>query len=62
MVYYPTVFKTLRILFLLLIIITASVSITAQAATPTIDVLQAKGVINPVVADYIERGIDRRYA
>jgi membrane-bound serine protease (ClpP class) len=51
------VFKTLRILSLLVVIITASLSVTARAATPTIDVLQAKGVINPVVADYIERGI-----
>ncbi|MDP6632005.1 MAG: nodulation protein NfeD [Dehalococcoidales bacterium] len=50
-------FKTLRILSLLVVIITASLSVTARAATPTIDVLQAKGVINPVVADYIERGI-----
>ena len=57
MVYYATVFKTLRILSLLVVIITASLSVTARAATPTIDVLQAKGVINPVVADYIERGI-----
>ena len=59
MVYYATVFKTLRILSLLVVIITASLSVTAQAATPTIDVLQAKGVINPVVADYIERGIEQ---
>tara|TARA_B100002003_G_C14084991_1_gene521930 strand:+ start:114 stop:1415 length:1302 start_codon:yes stop_codon:yes gene_type:complete len=53
------VFKTLRILSLLVVIITASLSVTARAATPTIDVLQAKGVINPVVADYIERGIEQ---
>ena len=59
MVYYTTVFKTLRILSLLVVIITASLSVTARAATPTIDVLQAKGVINPVVADYIERGIEQ---
>ncbi len=59
MVYYATVFKTLRILSLLVVIITASLSVTARAATPTIDVLQAKGVINPVVADYIERGIEQ---
>ncbi|MDP7525084.1 MAG: nodulation protein NfeD [Dehalococcoidales bacterium] len=52
-------FKTLRILSLLVVIITASLSVTARAATPTIDVLQAKGVINPVVADYIERGIEQ---
>jgi membrane-bound serine protease (ClpP class) len=53
------VFKILRILSLLVVIITASLSVTARAATPTIDVLQAKGVINPVVADYIERGIEQ---
>ena len=51
-------FKTIRILFLLGLLIAASASIKAQAATSTIDVLHAKGVINPVLVDYIERGIE----
>jgi len=31
----------------------------ARADTPTIDVLHATGVINPVLADYLERGINQ---
>jgi len=50
--------KLVRILMLLGIIATCLVSIGAQAATSHIDVLQAKGVVNPVLADYIERGIE----
>jgi len=51
--------KIIRILALLGIIIAASVSIVAQAAPSSrIDVLKAEGVINPVLADYIERGIE----
>jgi len=48
----------MRIILLLGLLITASISITAQAASPTIVVLEIKGVINPVLADYIERGIE----
>ena len=51
-------FKTIRILILLCLLIAASTSVKAQAAASTIDVLYAKGVINPVLADYIERGIE----
>jgi len=50
--------KTIRILLLLGLLVTALISIEAQAATTTVDVLTAKGVINPVLVDYIERGID----
>ena len=50
--------KTIRILLLLGLLITALVSIEAKAATPTIDVLHAEGIINPILADYIERGIE----
>jgi len=49
--------KIIRILLLLGLLITASISIEAQAASPRIDVLHVKGTINPVLVDYIERGI-----
>ena len=51
-------FKTIRILFLLGLLIAAFSSIEAQAANSTVDVLHAKGIINPVLVDYIERGIE----
>ncbi len=51
--------KFIRILLLLGLLIIASTAIAAQAATPTIDVLHVKGTINPVLVDYIERGIDQ---
>jgi len=50
--------KIVRIILLLGLLIAASISITAQAASPTIVVLKIDGVINPVLADYIERGIE----
>ncbi|MFC1991248.1 nodulation protein NfeD [Chloroflexota bacterium] len=51
--------KIIRILSFLGVIIAASASIGAQAApSSTIDVLKAEGVVNPVLADYIERGIE----
>jgi len=51
--------RIIRILFLLGIIIVASVSLAtgAGADTARIDVLHVKGTINPVLVDYIERGI-----
>jgi len=33
--------------------------VVAQTSSPTIDVLHAEGTINPVLADYIERGINQ---
>ena len=50
--------KILRIIILLGLLITASISITVQAASPPVVVLNIDGVINPVLADYIERGIE----
>ena len=50
--------RLIRILLLLGLLITASTSLVAQAATSTIDVLHAEGIINPVLVDYIERGIE----
>ena len=51
--------RIIRILLLLGLLITAFIAVEAQAAVPTIDVIHAKGVINPVLADYIKRGIER---
>ncbi len=51
--------KFIRILLLLCLLITASIAIEAEAASSRIDVLHVKGVINPVLVDYIERGIEQ---
>ena len=51
--------KFIRILFLLGLIITTSTVIQAEAASSRIDVLHAEGVVNPVLVDYIERGINQ---
>jgi membrane-bound serine protease (ClpP class) len=50
--------KIIRLSFLLCLILAAATSLGARAATPTVDVLRAKGIVNPVLADYIERGIE----
>ncbi|MEE8413980.1 MAG: nodulation protein NfeD [Dehalococcoidales bacterium] len=51
--------KIIRILTFLGVIIASSASLVAQAApSSTIDVLVAEGVVNPVLAGYIERGIE----
>jgi membrane-bound serine protease (ClpP class) len=53
--------RIIRILLLLGLLIAASISIgiEAQAASSRIDVLYATGTINPVLANYIERGINQ---
>ncbi|MEK7353615.1 MAG: nodulation protein NfeD [Chloroflexota bacterium] len=53
--------RTIRILLLSGLLIAALSSIfQAQAAPPaTIDVLTAKGIVNPILADYIKRGIEQ---
>ena len=53
--------KIIRIILLLGLLIAASISIgiEAQAAGSRIDVLHANGTINPVLANYIERGISQ---
>jgi len=40
------------------LLVTSALALEARAAAPTIDVLRVKGTINPVLADYIRRGID----
>jgi membrane-bound serine protease (ClpP class) len=50
-----------RALFLLLpigLVIAGAIASQAQAATGTVDVLHVKGTINPVLVDYIKRGIE----
>jgi len=51
--------KRLRIILLMGLLVGALIAIEVQAATPRIDVLQVDGSINPVLVDYIERGIDQ---
>lgn len=41
------------------LLVTAFVATEAQAATPLIDVLHVNGTINPVLVDYVERGIEQ---
>jgi membrane-bound serine protease (ClpP class) len=50
--------KIRRIILLLSILLLAiSLATNAQAQTPGIDVITIKGTINPVLVDYVERGI-----
>jgi len=57
LLYWWVMLRIIRILLLVGLLIGASVAIKVQAATPRIDVLTVKGTINPVLVDYIERGI-----
>jgi len=47
-----------RILLLTAVIGWGLVGLVTRAAAPTIVVLEAKGIINPVLADYVARGIE----
>jgi len=49
--------RVIRILLLLGLSVIAATAVEAQADSPKVDVLQAKGTINPTLANYIERGI-----
>ena len=51
--------KITRLILLLGLLIIAVTAVRAQAAEPRIDVLHAKGTVNPVLANYIERGINQ---
>ena len=51
-------FKTIRVLVLLGLILALSTAIRVQAASPTVVIVTAEGIINPVLADYIARGIE----
>ncbi len=51
-------FKTIRVLVLLGLLFTLSTTIGVHAASSTIAIITADGIINPVLADYIARGIE----
>jgi membrane-bound serine protease (ClpP class) len=51
--------RILRWLPLLVLFIMLPGAVNAQVASPTIYVLHTEGTINPVLADYIERGIEQ---
>jgi len=50
--------RLVRIILLLGLLIIAGTAVGVQAASPTIVVLKIDGVINPVLAEYISRGIE----
>ena len=52
-------FKSLRIAFFIALLGGALLSITARAQAPTVKILHVEGTIVPIVADYLERGIDQ---
>jgi membrane-bound serine protease (ClpP class) len=50
--------KIRRIILLLAVsLLAVSLAASVQAQTPTVDVITIKGTINPVLVDYVERGI-----
>jgi membrane-bound serine protease (ClpP class) len=51
--------RIIRLLLLLGLVVAAFIAIEAQAASPTIAVLEVKGSINPVLVDYLERGMNQ---
>ncbi len=51
--------KTVRLLILSVIAILSAAAINVQAASSSICVLQVEGTINPVLVDYVERGIEQ---
>ena len=51
--------KIRRILLVLIgLLLVASIATSVQSANPRIDVITIKGTINPVLVDYVERGIE----
>ncbi|MFC2003303.1 nodulation protein NfeD [Chloroflexota bacterium] len=51
--------RTIRLLLLLGLLICSAIATQVQAANSSIYVLRVEGTINPVLVDYIERGIDQ---
>ena len=51
--------KLVRILFLSFIVLVALATVNVSADTPQVDVLDVDGVINPTIANYIDRGISQ---
>ncbi len=52
-------FRTIRLTLLLGLLIVFAIATQVQAASSSIYVLRIEGTINPVLIDYIERGIDQ---
>ena len=52
-------FRTIRLILLLGLLIVSAIATQVQAASSTIYVLRVEGTINPILVDYIERGIDQ---
>ena len=52
-------FRTIRLILLLGLLIISAIATQVQAASSSIYVLRIEGTINPVLIDYIERGIDQ---
>ena len=50
---------SLALIILIFVLVVAALSVQAQAENQRIDVLKVKGTINPVLVDYIARGIDQ---
>ncbi len=51
--------RTLRLALLILLVIIGTLSLTVHAESSEVDVLQIKGTINGVTADYIKRGLQQ---
>jgi len=51
--------RIVRLVILLGLLIVSFIATQAQAASSTVYVLKVKGTVNPILVDYIERGIDR---
>ena len=52
--------RTIRTLVILIgLVLAASIAVRVQADSSRIDVLPIKGTINPVLVDYVSRGIDQ---
>ena len=51
-------FKVLRLSILIVILLTGILGTGVQAASPTVVVVDVEGVINPVLADFVARGIE----
>jgi len=52
-------FKKIRLIILLSLLICSAIATQVQADSSTIYVLRVEGTINPILVDYIERGIEQ---